>query len=472
MRWLSVLILFLALSVTAGPLTFSDDDRIAKADTAQQLLIGNITLEGNRITKDKIVLRELEFKRGDTLSLGQLDRTLTKSQQNLMNRSLFNFVTISDSIRDEFVDIKIKMIERWYIWPIPILQYADRNVNVWWQNKDLSRLNIGIDLKVDNFRGRMEKLNIIVQGGYDQTYAFKWSIPYLTKSQVVGMSTYAGIRLNHEVAYQTTNNTIDYYKDHKGYARQQLFSELAVSVRPGYNFSHTFYVGFNHINFADTLLLLNPDYSSGQTQYDYFELKYLYKHDLRDYRPYPLRGYYFDFYARKLGLGLIENSPDMWSLMCTFDHYLKLYKRWYFAYNITAKFTNSGYQPYFLASAIGYEGITIRGYELYVINGQQLGVFKSNFKFEIIPQRVYNIKWIKTEKFGKIFYALYANVFFDGGYAADRLFDGNNKLNNQFLWGTGLGVDIVSYYDVVIRLEASINKQGDRGFYVAFVAPI
>lgn len=472
MRWLFVLLIILAVSVTAQPLTLTASSSLAESDTAKKLVIGHITLEGNRITKDKIVLRELEFKSGDSLSLAQLNRTLTKSQQNLMNRSLFNFVTISDSVRNELVDIKIKMIERWYIWPIPILQYADRNVNVWWQNKDLSRLNIGIDLKVENFRGRMERLNIIVQGGYDQTYAFKWSIPYLTKNQVVGMSTYAGIRLNHEVAYQTSNNTIDYYKDPKGYARQQLFSELALSVRPGYNFSHTLFVGFSHIDFADTLLLLNPDYSSGRTQYDYLELKYLYKHDLRDYKPYPLTGYYFDFYARKLGLGLIENSPDMWSLQGTFDHYLKLYRRWYFAYNVTAKFTNPGLQPYFLSSAIGYEGLTIRGYELYVVNGQQLGVFKSNLKFAIIPQRVYDIKWIKTDKFGKIFYALYANVFFDGGYASDRLFQANNPLNNQFLWGSGMGVDIVSYYDVVIRLEGSINKQGDRGFYVAFVAPI
>ncbi len=472
MRLTLALILLFATQLAAQSLLPPQNNLHSTLDTNKLLVSAGLNLEGNKITKDKIILRELEFALGDTNTAGQWKRILTKSQQNLMNRSLFNFVTFTDSVYDDRIDIHIKMIERWYIWPIPIIQYADRNVNVWWQTKDFSRLNLGVDLKVDNFRGRMEQLNIILQGGYDQTYAFKWSIPYLTAKQIMGMSTFAGVRLNHEIAYETKDNKLQHYRAEGEYARQQVFTELALTFRPSFNYQHAFFTAYYHFDFADTIVQLNPDFSQGQTTYNFFELKYLYKMDLRDYKPYPLNGYYFDAYLQKWGFGLFEDGVDMWSMKVAFDHYFQIHNRWYFAYNVTAKFTNNGYQPYFLSPALGYEEMTIRGYELYVVNGQKLGVIKSNLKFELVPKSEYDIKWIKTDKFGKIFYAFYANLFFDAGYAHDKLYAEDNPLNNQFLWGTGIGIDFVTYYDMVVRLEGSINKQGDLGFYVAFVAPI
>ncbi len=114
----------------------------------------------------------------------------------------------------------------------------------------------------------------------------------------------------------------------------------------------------------------------------------------------------------------------------------------------------------------------MRGYELYVINGQELGMIKSNFKFELIPRKTHRIKWMKSEKFGKLFYALYANLFFDAGYAYDKQNEQINPLANQLLWSTGLGVDFVTFYDIVIRLEYSVNKQKNTGLFVGLVAPI
>jgi hypothetical protein len=107
-----------------------------------------------------------------------------------------------------------------------------------------------------------------------------------------------------------------------------------------------------------------------------------------------------------------------------------------------------------------------------VVNGQKLGMIKSNLKFEIIPMKVRRIKWIKTEKFGKLFYALYANLFFDSGYASDLQTAKANPLANQLLWSVGAGLDLISFYDIVIRLEYSINKQHQTGFYLGLVAPI
>jgi len=63
-------------------------------------------------------------------------------------------------------------------------------------------------------------------------------------------------------------------------------------------------------------------------------------------------------------------------------------------------------------------------------------------------------------------------VAFDMGYASDLQTWQNNALGNQLLWTLGAGVDIISFYDIVIRLEYSINKQNQTGFYLGLVAPI
>jgi len=445
-----------------------------KCNNDSIVTVGSIGIKGNKITKDHIILRELEVFSGERLSETELNNKLIKSQQNLMNRSLFNFVTISQEKNKGLLDIKIEVIERWYIWPIPQFSFADRNINAWLESKDFSRLNYGLDVRVENFRGRMEYLNIILQGGYDKLFSVKWTIPYLTKNQFFGMGIFTGIQLNRQYAYATEDNKLVYFDAGDELAAQQYFGQTDFTFRPEFNYLHTVSLSFTHHQFNDSLLVLNPDFSYGDadTIYNYFKLAYVYKHDFRDYAPYPLTGYYFDVGVEKTGLGIFNEDVNLWTLRFAFDQYIHLHKRWYFAYNVSAMFSNTGFQPYFLTTGFGFNEMNIRGYELYAIDGQQLGLLKSNVKFEIVPRKEHDISWIKSEKFGKVFYALYANVFFDMGYAYDNLYQENNPLTNQFLFGTGLGIDFITYYDLVFRFEFSVNKQGDLGFRIGLVAPI
>ncbi len=437
------------------------------------VLINSIILKGNKITKDRIIFRELEFENGSKLTVHAIDSLIIKSQQNLLNRSLFNFVTITKNINNQKCIIEVSVIERWYIWPIPILQFADRNINSWLDKQDLSRINYGIDLRVDNFRGLMENLNITLQGGYDILMAFKWSIPYLSKNQVFGMGFAGGIQLNHEVAYQTIDNKELFYKSANDFAQQLRYANADFTFRPEYNYLYGFSVGFNQYIFQDTILELNPDFASDQTTYNFFTIGIGFKLDFRDYKPYPLEGYYFDISIHKKGFGIFNNDVNYFSIGSTFDQYLHIYNKWYFAYNFGAKFTNQNTQsPYFIHSGLGYHPTTIRGYELYVVNGQKIGLVKSNLKFELIPRTTFNINWIKSIKFSKVFFELYANLFFDAAYVDDIYTSQLNPLSNQLLWSTGLGIDMITYYDMVLRLELSVNKQKETGLFISFVAPI
>ena len=177
MQWLSLLLVLCSSFAFAQQVNHRTTRPIDLNGPDSIVTIGAISIQGNKITHEKIIYREIEFTEGDKLSQSQLDSLITESRQNLINRSLFNFVTFKKMEVDGNIDIDVNVVERWYIWPIPIINFADRNLNAWWESKDFGRLNYGVDLRVDNFRGRMEKLNIIVQGGFDQMVAAKWTIP-------------------------------------------------------------------------------------------------------------------------------------------------------------------------------------------------------------------------------------------------------------------------------------------------------
>jgi hypothetical protein len=145
---------------------------------------------------------------------------------------------------------------------------------------------------------------------------------------------------------------------------------------------------------------MNPDLTYGANQYNYLKLHYKYKLDFRDYAPYPLNGYYFDVQFNKIGFGLF-NTMNFTSIEFNFDQYFTLYKRFYFAYRLAALITNKNkFQPYLVRPGIEIDDFDMRGYELYVINGQELGMFKSNFKFEIIPMKT--LMMVKDKETGEI----------------------------------------------------------------------
>jgi len=50
--------------------------------------------------------------------------------------------------------------------------------------------------------------------------------------------------------------------------------------------------------------------------------------------------------------------------------------------------------------------------------------------------------------------------------------DDDSTLNNKFLYGTGVGLDFITFYDVVVRAEYVFNRNHEHHFFLSFVAPI
>jgi len=128
--------------------------------------------------------------------------------------------------------------------------------------------------------------------------------------------------------------------------------------------------------------------------------------------------------------------------------------------------------PYYNQIALGYRGDLVRGYDPYVINGENFTLFKSGIKYAIVQPKSFNVPVGLPQSFTRIPYALYANLFFDTGYVRDKRFYQNNPLSNKWLYSYGAGLDFVTYYDLVLRGEFAITGNGKSGIFLHLTAPI
>ena len=437
-------------------------------------IIDRISFQGNKVTKPHIITRELTFSEGDTLNYCELSKALSKSKENLLNTSLFNFVSLDTSrVEASHMEVTIRITERWYTWPVPIFAIADRNFNAWWLTRDLTRANYGFYIMRDNFRGRKESLSFKFQFGYSEQFGISYSIPYLNKKQTHGLGTSVSYTRNHEIAYKTLNNQLQFYRSHDDYIRNDFSSRLTYTYRHGYYNKHLVEARYYSGSVADTVVAITNEYFvNNRKTMQFFSATYEYRCDHRDSRSYPLKGYYFDLEMTKMGLGLLKNEQlDVFYVQGSVRKYIPLHKRFYFATGIKGKVSSSGRQPYSVQRALGYRDY-VRAYEYYVIDGQSYWLGKASLRYELVQPKTYSLPYLRLEKFTKFHYAMYLSVFSDMGYVEDKINYKYNDLSNSLLFGTGVGLDFVTYYDTILRLEYSFNKLGENGLFLHFASPI
>ncbi|TAL58842.1 MAG: hypothetical protein EPN85_10575 [Bacteroidetes bacterium] len=464
------------------PVVPPDSERVepdSKSENKPQqnyITINKIGILGNKTTKRHILLRELPFLENDTVDRDKIQEKLKSARENLLNTSLFNFVTIDTvSVRmagADRIDVLITVAERWYTWPIPIFEVQERNFNTWWQTKNFERANYGFYLDRENFRGRKEDLSFYFQFGYTEKYGITYKIPYLTRKQTSGAGLSFSYSRNHEIAYMTADNKLLYFKYPTEYVREEFTGKMYYSYRSGIHNTHTLETKYLNGKVSDTLNHYSVGYFIGQeTKMQYLLLDYSFRMDHRDAKYFPLKGYYLELEATKLGLGLLSKEKiDVLNLFFTLKKYQKISSRFYLAGSLRIKFSPNSDQPYYVQRGLGF-GDYVRGYEYYVIDGQSYGTTKWGLKYEIIKPKIRVIP-LPFEKFNLFHYALYAGIFGDAGYVDDHQYTGNNFLANTYIYGYGTGIDFVTYYDMIFRFEYSFNKMLEHGFFVSFNAGI
>jgi hypothetical protein len=196
-------------------------------------------------------------------------------------------------------------------------------------------------------------------------------------------------------------------------------------------------------------------------------LGYDYTYDNRDFASYPLRGK--RIFARFEKHGIFKSDDlDLWILKAAYQYHKPLSQKFYSNFALGGRLLYHQGQPYSYASAMGYGNDLVRGFQLYVVDGQHYAMAKSTLKYQLV-NIVKNVRFIPLKQFRTVPLAIYPKVYADFGYASDRVFSKErNPFANQLLWGTGLGVDFVSYYNSVFQIDLTYNKFNQFGVFFNF----
>ena len=446
--------------------------------TAEYVHIDTITFEGNRKTRVSLLLRELEFKAGDSLRVPDLPATLERNRLRLMNLGLLTGATVNilDWRRGGHIRLHFKLVETWFIYPVPLFELADRNFNVWWHEfkRSLKRVNYGIDLTHLNLSGNADQLKLKLQFGYRNKYELSYRLPPLNHRQTLTLQGGVSYSRAHEVAYRTVGNKLLFLVNPEVWQIRQLSAATHLTWRPQLLTFHTLTLEYRDNRVSDTIALyLNPNFFLDSLRRQrHTSLVYTLTTDHRDIQPYPLKGWIATMELRLNGL-LPADDLRLLRLYGQYARYVSFDKR--SSVELVGALRVSfprGRPPYFNNQALGYGGNFIRGYEYYVSDGLDFAVLKTAFRLEVFKRTFGLGKFMPFKAFKTFPIKLLLTANNDLGYANDPYFTAENPLSNRLLWGYGLGMDVVAYYDKTARFEWSWNRLGQGGFFLRVNAGI
>lgn len=453
---------------------------IAQHD-AELLVVETIAIEGAQKTRHEVILNELAFQQGDTITHESLSEMILRSEQNVFNLGLFNEVKITSAFLNQQVIIMIKVVERWYFLGSPYLQVEERNsydlVNAL-LDLDFHRLVYGGSFQWKNVTGRNETITMFGQLGFSQ----KLRISVLRPSMVRKGLDYRlgfGYQNQHEFIIGTedgqaqwrrvdTEPMITLWKGYLGLRKRLgLYRSLSAELR------------YEHYRFSDSLYafsLENGPASTITTQHglEVFPSVIIQMYeDRRDYRSFPLSGWKYQVLGRITGGPASLATTSFAKVGLTWAHHLPVGKRFNFAYGTQHIVSLGDSIPFFSKSFLGisqseFVGLStnLRGYEPYAISSTYMGVAKAEWKYAIVPKQILHFSGIPYPRFRDVQFGLYLSTFLDVAYLRDDAFNGADQtFHNQVLTGYGVGLNLIGFYDMLLRLEYARNHLNQGGIY-------
>lgn len=440
------------------------DSIVNSTKDSSLLLIGDITIHGNRKTKPYIIEREIAFKQGEYIKGTDLQKKLELTQQQVMNTSLFTSVVVYvESIKGDMLFINIDVKERLYLLPLPYFKLIDRNFNQWWveQKASIDRVNYGLKFQYNNVTGRNDRMAINLIAGYSRQILLKYEQPFADRKLKHGYSVSFNFSRQRELNYGTSLSKQVFYKQ-DNFVLQNTRAEIAYLYRPAVRTRHA--VRFAYVSGAvsDTVLEQNPNFYPGQglAKISYPELSYTIQHFNMDYNAYPTKGVYAEATIMRRGFGGRVNLTQL-SVQgsYTFPVATKLFMHLQGAGIIKVPF----HQPFINQQVFGYGGPFFRGLEYYVFDGAAGVMARATLRKQIFSMVLKSPENMKRSV--SIPMRFFLKVGADIGYTYHPN-PGNSLLNNKFIRTQTIGLDwVLPQYDIVLKFEYSFNQLGQSGFF-------
>jgi outer membrane protein assembly factor BamA len=428
----------------------------------QTVVIGNISITGFKRTKPYIIQREVPFKKEESIQRSELPKKIELCRQQIMNTSLFVDVTVTvEYPLPDIVFVNIVVKERWYLFPLPVFELIDRNFNTWWveHRRSLERINYGLYFVHKNLSGRNDKLNIGLISGYTQRASLRYENPFLDKSLKHGMNLGFSYSRNREVNYRTDSSKQRFFKNEKQFLIRQIRVDLAYTYRPAIKTRNIFRVSYNDIQINDTVRKLNPEFfPASLTRIRFPDFTYVIQYFNVDYIPYPLKGFSGEaqFYKR------FGRGNNMWQIAGRGTYSKQVLPKSYVQFQASGLVRFPYKQPYYNLRMFGSSDLYMRGLEYYIIDGVAGGMVRATAKHKALD---FGIPNPLSKSHTKIPVRVFVKTYGDMGYAYNPK-PGTSLFNNKLLKTWGIGIDVVTIYDIVFKLEYSFNQIGEKGLFV------
>lgn len=434
------------------------------ANRSDSLLVEKILISGNKRTKSQIIYRELSFHQGDLIAKKDLDMQIELSREQLMNTTLFVDVKLFSVSTDSTTTIQVELKERWYLFPLIYFKLIDRNFNQWWvqQHRSLERVNYGIKFIQNNVTGRNDNLDIWLITGYTQQITLRYDLPFVDKKLRNGFNIGFIYGSQKEINFATGDNKQLFFKQEDVYLKKQTRVDLTYTYRPAIRMRHSFRVSFNNESIADTVAKINPNYFPNKgVQFQYFDFNYRYKYFNADYNAYPRNGFLFEGNFYKRGL---TKETNLWMVNARAIYAVPITRKSFLNFEALAMVKTPSNGAYFDQRLFGYGHFQMRGLEYNVIDGTAGAMLKTAIHREVLHFEMKNP--FKSKTHDHIPFQIFMKAYGDLGYAHTPNPILDNTLNNTLLRTWGFGLDIVSIYDFVFKIEYSFNQLGKDGLYL------
>ena len=436
------------------------------------ITVKDVIITGNTKTKEKIILRELNFEEGTNIKLDELEDLFTLNRYQILSTGLFNEVVLNlrnYNTANQTADIEVSVEENWYLFPLPIFELADRNFSVWWeeQGRSLNRVNYGFRIGHQNFSGNRDPLKVKIHFGYTRKYEVEYEYPYLAWDNTLGIGGSVFYSENREIAFQTIGNKTQFRRLED---ERRLLSRFRIGpqikYRPNIYSNHSLVLQYHH-NTIDPFVSteLNPNYFlEGQTRLRFFILDYSFNYDRRVFSVYPRGGHLIFAKIKKEGLGLFNTYNNL-SFEAGFEIHKSIKDRIIFGTRTLGK-TNLDRSVVSFANntGLGWGTDIVSGYELYVLDGTDYVISQNDAKWKFYDRNHYTAKWL-PEQLRKMNVTIFFRVNFDFAYVNERTYADTNDLNNRWIYGGGPAIDLILFNNYLFRFEYSFNDIGEQGLF-------
>ncbi|MDD4856627.1 MAG: BamA/TamA family outer membrane protein [Candidatus Krumholzibacteria bacterium] len=420
--------------------TCADLDRqCARLEPFYGCTVDTIVVSGNTHTKTVTILREMATKQGARLE----ERLIRRDASFLRGLAYFAEVGIeAESVEDGKCRIMVTVVDRPGLFmrvPYPVVNY------------DFEKgLSYGVNWKIKNFRGLAEDLSVTAMARRDKEdgAGFSWNIPWVMGRRVA-------LRFN-AYAYKRIEVPVDTDED---YIKEQYAVETGLGVpitrslvrQLWFRTTLSFEGRDSRLTFNDEL----GDISRGLSHQNFVAVGAELSYDSRADRISPFSGM---LHRARLKRYSSVSGPEQHYIFYGFSDYF------YVPVGVERSFIialdgdiREGNLPSYYLMKLGGVG-DVRGFSDNDLRGTVKLVGSLQYRARLFGPHVFRLP-----KIGEFDVAMNGVAFFDNGSLMDSILDANTST----VYSTGgLGIEIISPFRDLIRLEMASDGTGKPAFYM------